>query len=896
MASRGAGFALLALAAAVAAPADVGVASVQLRAVDAAHRPLSEASAVLVSADDAGAYRARAGAGGALAFYDVPAGAYRLSVEHAGLSPVSAELRLGPGETAWLTAVLSAGEGASRIEGRPEPEAYGSAFDADALRGLPSSRDAWSLLETAETSAVVDRMDNGGLWGGQAPRFAAHSTSSAEASFRLGDADLTDPFGAGTPLLMPDLDGVDGVQAVTALAPASTAGSGPVLVLLPPRPGRVWTGAAQGSATTRGLQADAPAGPPPIARYDWWRRGAFSLRGPLGERFGLALAGSATGVSRFERAEREAREGRIRSLLGQLVWTPASSQEAQLLALVQDARRAEPGRRVFGDGALRDDRSVHVQGAWMKRGDAGGALKAAAAFTRRRSTAAARGDAVVGVADPLSDGPLVDLLLDGPGARQRAEASLALRLAPRAWRHAAHSLTLGLSAGAQRAELFASGPVTVWELGGGLPARVWDFAPRPAASRWSGTELAVHASDRARLGDRVALEAGARLESTRAGSGGASRISWLDLSPRLRARVRIDAGGTLVAFGGWARLRHRLPLRLLAFGDPTAPTALVSRWTDVGDRPFPPEERGPLVAVAGPGGTHSTIDSGLAAPRTDELLAGVELRLGRRAVLRFTGIDRRARRLVESVNVGVERDRYRVFTVPDPGGDFATTADDQQLPVFDRDPASFGADQYLLTQPAGLTARYQGVELVLEAQPFDGLELRLGATAHRSDGSAAHRGFRSDENDPGLPGEFLDNPNADTYAEGRLFFDRAYTIKIAGWYRGGRGGPRLGAVVRYQDGQPFARLVVAPGLAQGPEAVRAIPNGRSRFAYALSLDARAEQGVGLGRARLSAVAEGFNLLGTAHEVEEDVLSGPGFRTPTAQQPPRAFRLGLRLDF
>jgi hypothetical protein len=27
-----------------------------------------------------------------------------------------------------------------------------------------------------------------------------------------------------------------------------------------------------------------------------------------------------------------------------------------------------------------------------------------------------------------------------------------------------------------------------------------------------------------------------------------------------------------------------------------------------------------------------------------------------------------------------------------------------------------------------------------------------------------------------------------------------------------------------------------------------------------------------------------------------VLSGPAFRTPTAQQPPRALRLGLRLEF
>jgi hypothetical protein len=32
-----------------------------------------------------------------------------------------------------------------------------------------------------------------------------------------------------------------------------------------------------------------------------------------------------------------------------------------------------------------------------------------------------------------------------------------------------------------------------------------------------------------------------------------------------------------------------------------------------------------------------------------------------------------------------------------------------------------------------------------------------------------------------------------------------------------------------------------------------------------------------------------------NEVEEDPLFGPGFRTPTALQPPRAVPLGLRLD-
>ena len=42
--------------------------------------------------------------------------------------------------------------------------------------------------------------------------------------------------------------------------------------------------------------------------------------------------------------------------------------------------------------------------------------------------------------------------------------------------------------------------------------------------------------------------------------------------------------------------------------------------------------------------------------------------------------------------------------------------------------------------------------------------------------------------------------------------------------------------------------------------------------------------------------EAFNLLQTRHEVEEDVLSGPAFRTPTLVQPPRVVRAGLRLDF
>jgi hypothetical protein len=47
---------------------------------------------------------------------------------------------------------------------------------------------------------------------------------------------------------------------------------------------------------------------------------------------------------------------------------------------------------------------------------------------------------------------------------------------------------------------------------------------------------------------------------------------------------------------------------------------------------------------------------------------------------------------------------------------------------------------------------------------------------------------------------------------------------------------------------------------------------------------------------VAASLEAFNLLNTRHEVEEDPVTGPSFRAPTAVQPPRSVRIGVRVDF
>jgi hypothetical protein len=263
--------------------------------------------------------------------------------------------------------------------------------------------------------------------------------------------------------------------------------------------------------------------------------------------------------------------------------------------------------------------------------------------------------------------------------------------------------------------------------------------------------------------------------------------------------------------------------------------------------------------------------------------------------------------------VGVPITDYSVRYLPDPGGDILGTQDDQLLPVYDRKPESFGLDRYWLTNPAGFGSLHRGLELRVEKAVGARLLLRLGGTASMTEATGENRGFRVTENDQGLLGELFDDPNADTHASGRSFFDRAFTLKLAAAYQL-PGGFHLAATARYQDGQPFGRLVVVPDLAQGPEAIPATPRGQitdawamdaagryvvpsgHRFSYTLTVDARLEKDLRLGARRLALLVDAFNLLGTANEVEEDPVWGPSFRTPTAVQPPRSLRLGARLDF
>ena len=99
----------------------------------------------------------------------------------------------------------------------------------------------------------------------------------------------------------------------------------------------------------------------------------------------------------------------------------------------------------------------------------------------------------------------------------------------------------------------------------------------------------------------------------------------------------------------------------------------------------------------------------------DEFVTGFESRPRPATVIRLAAIARREQHLVALVNVGVPITSYSLVRVPDPGVDLDSAADDQLLGVFNRSRASFGADRYLLTNPADDQATFVGVDFTVRS-------------------------------------------------------------------------------------------------------------------------------------------------------------------------------------
>ncbi|HEY3044478.1 MAG TPA: hypothetical protein VGJ39_10655 [Vicinamibacterales bacterium] len=777
----------------------------------------------------------------------------------------------------------------------PQPAAerqpLGNSLTSEQLADLPTGATIFSLLDTAIPEVISDRVDAGTLTPGQPARLGAHGSSWTQTMFRIGEVDVSDPDASGTPLILPGVLAWQRMDVATGAMPLGINAPGLAVTLVPRRPTPLWTRSMEIFGARPGLLSrTATTNPPAISRLNTWTSGSVLASGPLiPDRLGIVLEASWTKATRFARNDATRLNEKLGSLFSHVVFTPTPRDEMRFTGWVQGTRSPFEHRIAFGQpDATEHATSVHLQSEWERRRDADTVWTGFASFSARRRTTDLQPVSAI-VMERLRDGPVPDLL--APAGTDKAW-SLGARLKPVTWTRR-HTPEAGLTLSGGSVGVRAPFPVRVGELVNNVRARVWDYAAPGVGPDWHQFTFSVYAGDRMLIRPRVTVDAGLRFDWVSAGAAtNAHGISWHDVFPSAGLRWELTDFKRIAALVRFNRYGHRLPLGDLAYGDSLAPTGNVYRWTATGADPEV-QQLGALISRVGPGtggdAAFSSIDPRLERPYVNELTLGFESQLNNQTVIRVTGIARHEGQLIGLVNTGVPSSSYTALSMIDPGTDSYAG---QTLLVYDRPPSTFGADRYVLTNPAGHHATFAGVEITAQTT-INRLFLIAGGTAGRSEATSPNRGFLVTENDQGLVGDVFTDPNAATNARGRPFTERGYTIKTAGIYHFPH-EVRLGVAARYQDGQHFARLVIVPGLNQGVEAIRASVNGKTRFTYTLTVDARLQKDFTLRGRRFTGVIDAYNLLNTRTEIEEFSVTGPLSRSISAVQPPRSLHIGFKL--
>ncbi len=798
----------------------------------------------------------------------------------------------------FVAAALGLAAGSASAQEAPDRPVLGSTLTAPILADLPSGSSVYSMLDAAIAEVIADRADTGGLYAGEAARVGSHGSSWTQTLFRVGDADITNPDRGGTPLLMPGVNLWERVEVTTGLLPVEVNSAGVAVTLVPRRPSAVWTRTVEATGAAAPLLAgQTVVGAPALATQHAWLDGHVLMSGPLQPgRLGIVFAGGFTASSRFERIDTtNTIDSNVASAFTHLVFTPNRSDEVRLLGWLEHSGTPYANRVAFAQPAASETSdAVHGQIAWDHKSPGGATWTLFGSGARRGHSNDLAPSAGI-VVDRLTDGPVPELLNPRDGSDTTWGLGARVSSAPMRASGTANLLRGGVSLSGAGVTAGSGFTGRIGELVGGLPARVWDYTSPATASHWADTVLALYATDTITPHPRVSLEAGLRFEALRASAdGSASSVSWNNWLPRGNLRYEIIDFARIAAIAGFARYGERLPLNDLAYGDPLSPSAQVFRWDTAPANPRL-SDLGPLVARVGPGtGGNSgfvSIDPNLARPYTDEFVAGFESRPGDASIIRLVTVARREKQLLGVTNVGVPESMYIAGTITDTGD---AGGESKLLPVYNRPPSTFGLDRYVLSNPPDDESTFVGVDLTLQAD-LKRLWLMAGATAGRSEGLAANVGYLPLENDPGVLGDVFIDPNSRTFAQGRVFTERGYTIKTAGVLRL-PWDVKVGYAARYQDGQMFSRLVVVPGLNQGAEAIRTFRNGGWRFTYNATLDVRLQKSVTAGNQRVVFVLDAYNLLNMGLETEELTLAGPNSRVTTAVQPPRTIHLGLRIPF
>ena len=765
--------------------------------------------------------------------------------------------------------VLAATAARAQTPSRIEQPLLGSTLSAAVLRDLPTANNVFAVPETIQLETIADPFSAGGLNVAGAPKVGGLLSSWTQTQYRVGDVTITDPRAGGTPLLLPFLPLWSRVTIATAAMGIEDNASGVSISLEPPRPGAAWSRTIEGSFSGSALVAGITGAVPAVDRVSAWQDGTAVFSGPITARLGVVAAGSWRHLTHVAASSPRDATDHVASGFGHLVFAATPRDEIRALGWAQQAAMQ-----------TRTDTALHLQATWERRDQSALSWRLFGGYTGRdRSETAASTLAI----DSLDTDPVSDLVDTGAGAARRWVAGA--RLAAPANRRLP---TLGADLESAEIRVTPSPLLQIRESVNGLPARIWSYRSATAVDVRQLTTVAAFASEHLTAG-RLTIDAGLRLDAVSGEANGAARgISWKTWLPRGQLRWQVFDKDDVAAIASYRRSAYQLPLNVLAVGDPGAPVADVSTWNPIG---LP-------IARVGPGtggdASFTQIDAGLERPVTDELVLALRARPRPGLELQLTRIVKRETSLLRYADTGVPAAEYTPFQIADPSFLPDSPVGAARVTAFSRPLNGYGRDRYLLTNRTDDPATSWALEATVRATTRK-LELLVGLGLTEANGPAAAVGFLATENDQDVLGNMFVDPNSQAKARGQLFQDRSHIGKIAAAYHFGW-RTTVGAIVRYADGQPFTRLVIAPALTQGPTAVRSYANGGSAFTFVGTIDLRVQKAFTVGRSEVAAVLDVYNLPHLDNEVIEYVVTGPKFRTPTALQPPRTALVGARVTF
>lgn len=885
---------------------------------DEAGRPRSGVRILVASADRRFQETLASGSDGSFRAAGLPRAVLRLTFERAGRkTELPKVLDLTAVAALRLDVVLAAGR--DRDEARlasARRDAAELAADTDInddqLRRMPAGPGIGPILENMDFSATTNRIDIGGLWSSTPALWSSRGSASwTQSVTRLNGLDVTDPYEGGRPLFLPDVWSLESLRLVNGALPAEDLTPGGSLRLTTKRGGGEWRGAASifgidGSFSSSNITPRLVSeGLTESHRFASFLDGNFSLAGPLiRDRLSIFASLTATRWARDLADYAGENESAVTSGTVGISWRLGRSEvDFVWTGQAVDNPMSGAGRDIAEEATLeRRDLYNVVQAVWTFRprpgrlyqaGLGAGLLNIHERFPDAAGTHAR--DLLLGVPAGAADRAL-------RGDRSRFSAFFRGESLTAGRRGTEHALAFGAEISrafsSTREEIRNGRHLLFFE---GRPLQVALFGHDPDHGEES-FRAGAFIQETATWPGGLALRAGLHADLTRGARRGAVNateavVSWFHLAPRFGLSLPLGRSRAWALRIHAGRYYYALPHSWLTWGHPGASGGLVYAWNDAdGDAEFDAGEAGRLLRREGP--LFGTVDPKLRRPYADELSVGFVRTAMTGLTFSLTGYWRETRNLVSALNVGVPDSAYDPVKILDIGDNrIPDDHDDLEFTVYGQRAGTLGDDAYLLTNQSGERrgSSYQGLDLIL-ARRTPRLLFYVVLTALQISGTT-NPGSSEYENDEGVIGALDTNPNTLISARGRLRFDRGYTGRI-GFAADLPGGFKLGSVVKYWDGQPFARRIVVTGLAQGPFYIMAHYRGYSRFEFNMNVDLRLEKPVRLGRGILRLIVDGFNVTNFCLDTAENEWTGPEYplRFATEIESPRVFRLGLRYEF